>query len=156
MITKQFLEGSKKTQFKKGQKPWNYIELYKICPECNKKFHVPKCNYETSTFCSRSCLGKHNSKTRKGNWQMGKNNPMYKNGIGIFQRLAYETYPKQCSICGSVKNLCVHHKDKDRTNNLITNLQIVCKKCHNTVVHDNLQRANNARLAKRKVSGSSS
>lgn len=151
MLTKQFIEGGIKTRFKKGQIPWNYMELYKVCPTCGKKFHVPKCYYETRLCCSRKCLGKHFTKVRKGNWQMGVNNPMYRNGIAHFQKRAYEKYPKICSICGSIKLLCVHHKDKNRDNNNIENLQIVCTRCHMMVVHDNLERANKARLAKRQL-----
>ena len=38
---------------------------------------------------------------------------------------------KKCEICGeSQKRILVHHKDKNRKNNEINNLQAVCDKCH--------------------------
>lgn len=38
-----------------------------------------------------------------------------------------------CEQCSSVRNLQVHHKDKDITNNAPTNLQTLCASCHNTL-----------------------
>lgn len=38
-----------------------------------------------------------------------------------------------CEQCSSVRNLQVHHKDKDVTNNAPMNLQTLCASCHNTL-----------------------
>jgi hypothetical protein len=38
-----------------------------------------------------------------------------------------------CDLCGSAKNLQVHHKDKDLSNNTLENLQTLCASCHNTL-----------------------
>lgn len=65
----------------------------------------------------------------------GVDSPFYKNGFGIFQRIAFDNYPHKCSLCGSTEFLCVHHKDRDRKNNTVDNLQILCKSCHQKV-HD--------------------
>lgn len=59
-----------------------------------------------------------------------ENNPAYKNGIGFYREFAFEEYPKQCSTCGGENDLIVHHKDANRNNNAIENLQIICRRCH--------------------------
>ena len=54
-----------------------------------------------------------------------------------YQRKAYEFYGKKCSVCGETENqIDVHHKDKNRKNNKIENLQVLCASCH-TKLHKN-------------------
>jgi 5-methylcytosine-specific restriction endonuclease McrA len=36
----------------------------------------------------------------------------------------------KCNRCGSKKYLLVHHKDRDRENNDDSNLEVLCKACH--------------------------
>ena len=49
----------------------------------------------------------------------------------FYQRIAYETYEKKCSKCGREDGqIDVHHKDKNRKNNRIDNLQVLCASCH--------------------------
>jgi len=46
--------------------------------------------------------------------------------------------PPVCEICGEVvhgRRLHIHHKDKNRRNNDLNNLQVVCVSCHNNVIH---------------------
>ena len=38
-------------------------------------------------------------------------------------------FPK-CRICGTDKNLCVHHIDESWLNNHLNNLIVLCSKCH--------------------------
>jgi 5-methylcytosine-specific restriction endonuclease McrA len=40
----------------------------------------------------------------------------------------------KCEICGSNNNIVLHHKDGNRKNNQIENLQLLCRKCH-TLTH---------------------
>ena len=35
-----------------------------------------------------------------------------------------------CNRCGTIEKLCVHHKDENRTNNSLENLETVCRRCH--------------------------
>jgi hypothetical protein len=37
---------------------------------------------------------------------------------------------KKCERCSSKKQLCVHHKDRDRKNNKPDNLETICRLCH--------------------------
>ncbi len=57
--------------------------------------------------------------------------------MAVWHRLKM-TKPSVCEECGEVvsgKRLYAHHKDKNRKNNVLNNLQIVCVKCHNNVMH---------------------
>mgnify|MGYP000871709821 CR=1 FL=1 len=69
-------------------------------------------------------------KKRKGNYnQSGKNNNNYKNGISMYQKRR----KSRCERCGSTKNLMVHHKDHNRSNNEPSNLETLCWSCHEKI-----------------------
>ena len=68
----------------------------------------------------------------------------YKNGSGIYWRLA--KIIKKCERCGLTdrdKKLNVHHIDRNRKNNVITNLEVLCTMCH-AYEHKNWLAANKA------------
>ncbi len=54
------------------------------------------------------------------------------NGITLYRKLAYKKYGYICSNCGikDKRALMVHHKDKNRQNNKIENLIVLCYNCH--------------------------
>jgi 5-methylcytosine-specific restriction endonuclease McrA len=43
---------------------------------------------------------------------------------------AMRELPNICNRCASTKHLVAHHIDHDRTNNELSNFEILCKKCH--------------------------
>jgi len=48
-----------------------------------------------------------------------------------YQRKAFEIYGRKCSICGETnRQIDIHHKDQNRKNNKIENLQVLCASCH--------------------------
>lgn len=66
-----------------------------------------------------------------------KDNPQYTNGMGQFSRLRREVKARRyCERCNkdlqdaSNFGWCAHHRDHDRTNNVIENLELLCKRCH--------------------------
>lgn len=55
------------------------------------------------------------------------------NGIYAYRRNAIEHYGAACQNCNYnkiVEVLEVHHIDRDRTNNTLTNLRVLCPTCH--------------------------
>ena len=75
---------------------------------------------------------------RRSRINLGKKNGMWKGGTQFqyYRRIAFENLPHVCSICGYwYPNLEVHHKDKNRKNNVLSNLQIVCTSCHRGAIH---------------------
>ena len=110
----------------------------KCCIICKKKFSPTGRN---AKYCGKKCVEivkrekykiwwKSNPRYKGcgsgGNQGIGESHHSYKNGIGIFHRHRKAF----CERCGSDRFLCVHHKDENRTNNLIDNLETLCKSCH--------------------------
>ena len=67
----------------------------------------------------------------------GKNAPNFKDGrtaYGSYYRMvAFTNKPSVCEECGlesAINKLQVHHIDKNRNNNELENLQILCYDCH--------------------------
>jgi len=53
-----------------------------------------------------------------------------KRDVEKYINLAFKNYPAICTKCHSYQDLEVHHKDDNRNNNDIANLQILCHNCH--------------------------
>jgi len=104
----------------------------KKCSHCGKDVYVTSSMAKNSKsnrfFCSRSCSASFNNK----HYRTGINHPNYKGGKWSYRRKALEFYNKKCSICGYavVKVLQVHHRDCDRKNNDIKNLDVLCPTHH--------------------------
>lgn len=56
----------------------------------------------------------------------GKTHHSWRTGIGTYAQYRKE----ECERCGSTKNLCAHHKDHNRVNNEPSNIETLCKRCH--------------------------
>jgi len=82
-----------------------------------------------------------------GNQGWGKDHATFKNGSGIFRRIKLDSMTSyRCERCGADLNSlvgsrktgddarwCVHHIDRDKKNNELSNLQLLCKSCHATL-----------------------
>lgn len=81
-------------------------------------------DYNRQTYCNRECMRMaFRAKPRKGTSWMA---------VHLYAR---KLLPNGCcEICGSNKNVDVHHKDGNPMNNSIENLQRLCRSCH-TKVH---------------------
>lgn len=76
----------------------------------------------------------------------GENSPVWKGGsVNYYKRLAFKNLENCCDICKSKRKLQVHHKDRNRKNNKLSNLQILCSKCHNNIVHEGMWMENKTR-----------
>lgn len=116
------------------------LKYRRFCKQCNKEFYInPRTGINwvlknnLGIFCSHTC---HNI-SRKGKrvsiateftkekvaWDK---HPRFINGKYGYDRFRKDT----CEDCGVKEDLQVHHKDKDRNNNLITNLRTLCRTCH--------------------------
>jgi hypothetical protein len=42
---------------------------------------------------------------------------------------------KECQRCGSLKHIVIHHKNRNRKDNRLSNLEILCRRCH-FIEHD--------------------
>lgn len=68
--------------------------------------------------------------------KFNKNHPSYKNGITTYRDLALQNKSNICERCCDTIDFsnsykwCVHHKDHNRNNNILENLELLCKRCH--------------------------
>lgn len=73
-----------------------------------------------------------------GHPHSGKDNPMYKHGLYVFETLRYQIKNdvRYCERCGqdlieaTHYKWVVHHKDHNHWNHELSNLEFLCKRCH--------------------------
>lgn len=65
---------------------------------------------------------------RRGYHQQGSSNNHWRGGAqcGWYDRFMKDA----CERCGSTELLLVHHRDRNRSNNDLENLETLCKRCH--------------------------
>lgn len=102
----------------------------KYCKECSRQRDIKRCReyYKRTTVL----IGRDHLR--------GENSPNFKTGIGIYHRLKDEIGKRE--RCGSLENLCVHHKNRNRKDNNRGNLEVICKACHQKehLIRDSLGR----------------
>lgn len=74
---------------------------------------------------------------RGGTAKRFKENKLFKNGIGEFARLRVIVKSRRfCERCNKDLdgvgnfNWACHHRDHNRSNNVVENLELLCKRCH--------------------------
>src|SRR5689334_2122982 len=117
--------------FLKGQVPHNKTPSYTFtCQTCGKTFirreaylrevGVPK-------TCSRICHNRRIAAEAKTSGRLrGTGNPKWRGGIQIYRRFRKDA----CERCGAKSKLIVHHKNEDRYDNRLDNLETLCRRCH--------------------------
>ncbi len=109
----------------------NYITLQ--CAHCKKDFKRRK--YKTNTskhgiyFCNKTCKGEAQ---RLGGCKEILP-PHYGTGRVNYREKALREFDHKCGRCGYNKCLSVlevHHIDRNRDNNDVSNLELLCRNCH--------------------------
>jgi len=92
-------------------------KITKVCPVCSSEFRTEPRNGGEQVTCSRGCS---NTYFRT------------KDGAYSYRDRALKQYGAVCNGCGFTNLLAleVHHKDKNRDNNSIENLVVLCANCH--------------------------
>lgn len=103
---------------KLGTKNPNYGHNYGQCRKCGIT-HIPP------------MLGKRGiSRPYNPAHLFGKQNPFYKNGLYTKEVQDFKKSHKICVRCGSTEKLDIHHLDGNRKNNALSNLTVLCRRCH--------------------------
>lgn len=112
-----------------------------VCKTCNKIFEKSPSAIKKNNFCSMDCFRKWQKLS--GLWA-GKNNSQWRGGHSQYRGKNWRAQKQevlkrdkfQCQICGSKKNLIVHHKipyhlcKTYKEANKLINLITLCKRCH--------------------------
>lgn len=103
-----------------------------ICSFCKNKFYLSDSKRKNSKsglfFCKRLC--KDSAQKIGGIKQIQPKH--YKTGIYTYHKKAISFYGNKCQKCGydELPICIVHHIDRNRNNNKLDNLQVLCGRCH--------------------------
>ena len=118
----------------KGQLKGEYVD----CFTCGKSVYKSPFNLTKSKsgkhFCSKRCQ----SIWRNEVLFIGDKHSNWKHGKSAYRRILKSSGKEQiCLLCRMIDKrvLIVHHCDKNRNNNAITNLVWLCNNCHYLVHH---------------------
>ncbi len=114
----------------------------KICAVCGQKTYknlkALKGSKSGKFFCSKSC------QTRwRNQLYIGEKHKNFKTGEHAYRStMGRAKIPKICRLCKTddYRVLAVHHIDKNRKNNTLSNLAWLCNNCHFLVHHDKEER----------------
>lgn len=108
------------------------------CASCQKPSYKIKKAQERSKsgkfFCGKSCQ----TKWRNSQIYIGDNHANWKGGESSYRHiLQRSSLERICAKCKTIDTriLAVHHKDKNRANNALSNLIWLCHNCHFLVHH---------------------
>lgn len=107
-----------------------------VCDHCASPFVRAKSKLDLSKsgkyFCSRECK----DSAQKYMVEIQPNHYGILSGQSSYREKAFRHYMPVCNRCSysNILALEVHHKDRNRENNDILNLEILCANCH-TIEH---------------------
>ena len=128
-------------RFLKGAPSFKKNKIKKLCLTCSKEFETVLSRIKSGRgkYCSNKC---YMGGFKRGNipWNKGmkgihlspETEWKYKNGKG-YRHWVFKKFGTSCVKCKKdflISKLQVHHKDKNRENNTVENLMIVCRLCH--------------------------
>lgn len=93
------------------------------CRHCNKKFFNPPSTKRK--YCSRECINKESKANWKPSFTVARKSMLRREMINKCRKCGFDKHPE---ILG------VHHKDGNRKNNMLSNLQVLCPNCH-SILH---------------------
>lgn len=111
------------------------------CSVCGTKVYKQKRALQNSKsgklFCSKSC-----QTTWRNTYFSGEKHANWIHGLSTYRRLLTQTDRLQkCVRCGidDVRVLAVHHIDRNRKNNKLSNLLWLCHNCHHLIHRDKVE-----------------
>ena len=113
----------------------NTLEPNCICAYCSTPFRKPPSKIKRSKSGLTFCCREHKDAAQKIGGLIEIQPEHYGTGDGAYRyrKQALEAYESKCMRCGYnryTQVLQVHHIDRDRKNNHIENLEVLCPTCH--------------------------
>lgn len=106
-------------------------KITKTCPCCFNEFTTEPRAVKEKIVCSLACSNTY--------FRSGKDHGNWLGGTSSYRKKALYFYGSTCCKCGYSNEgaLEVHHKDKNRENNDISNLEVLCANCHRLLHKEN-------------------
>jgi hypothetical protein len=104
-----------------------------ICSYCNKSFYKNNSKMKGSKSNLYFCCRQHKDLAQRIGGIKEIQPSHYGDELAHYRSKALANYPHYCVRCGYDKNisaLVVHHKDRNRVNNSLDNLELICANCH--------------------------
>lgn len=107
-------------------------EIEKYCEYCGKQLERKRFNdrledftvFKNRKYCNRECM-------KRAYLKIGENEQSYSNAHTTARKINELILHKEvCELCGSDKNLDIHHIDGNWKNNNFNNLMCLCRSCH--------------------------
>ncbi len=110
-----------------------HIEPNVVCAYCSKHFYRSASKQKNSQSGLFFCSKEHKDLAARigGIKEIHPNH--YTDSNKSYRVVAFRYYPKQCNRCGfnqPIEILEVHHKDRNKNNNVEANLEVLCPTCH--------------------------
>ena len=104
------------------------------CCYCKKMFYKNSSKQSRSRSGLYFCCREHKDLAQTLQFGLKEIQPThFGTGESNYREIAFRIKPKICELCNYSKHpeiLEVHHKDRNRENNAIENLEVLCPTCH--------------------------
>jgi 5-methylcytosine-specific restriction endonuclease McrA len=105
-------------------------ELNVSCDYCGQRFHKSRSKVRNSKSGRHFCCRVHKDRSQVVGGSIA---PLHYGTGNNYRSKAMGAFEKRCEVCGYKdvpEVLVVHHIDRNRTNNELENLVILCPTCH--------------------------
>jgi len=102
-------------------------------PLCNQPFYIRPGNLSKSKSGLNFCCRAHKDQAQRIGGVQEIQPSHYGDGRTKYRNIALRNLPHVCNRCGYDKNVAalqVHHKDHNRENGSLDNLEVICSNCH--------------------------
>ena len=103
------------------------------CAYCSKPFYKNKTKQRNSKSGLFFCCREHKDIAQRIGGIKEIHLPHYNDGNSHYRKVAIRIKGERCERCGYDDHsaaIVVHHKDHNRSNNDISNLEVLCANCH--------------------------
>ncbi len=110
-------------------------QLNVTCAYCGEGFYKAPSKMKKSKSGLFFCCRRHKDLANRLDGLKEIHPPHFGTGTGIttYRQVALSHYGSKCNRCGYIEHigvLQVHHQDRNRTNNDLSNLEVLCPTCH--------------------------
>lgn len=103
------------------------------CAYCGVEFGKTKSRASRTKSGLHFCSREHKDAAQRFDSGIDISPPNYKGGASNYRARALRDYGERCEKCGYDECPAIleaHHIDRDRSNNVIENLMVLCPNCH--------------------------